>query len=124
MTTKAYEPTSSIGARILKVQDLKAQIDALEQQLDAEKAYLFGHVIRQDLQSIKCGATTLTRRERASWTYSDAVKTAEARLKDRKQREQRNGTAVNTPTEHLLVTISAKALIASNQVVTVSALEA
>jgi capsule polysaccharide export protein KpsE/RkpR len=112
MTAKVYDPTSSIGARILKVQSLKAQIDALEQQLDAEKAYLHGHVTRQGLQGVKCGATTLTVRERASWAYSDAVKTAEAKLKARKQREQNDGTAVNTPSEHLLVTISAKALVA------------
>jgi hypothetical protein len=111
MTIKVYEASSSIGARVLKVQELKAQIDALERQVDAEKAYLLGHAIRQGLQSIKCGATTITRRERASWVYSQAVKDAEKRLKSKKQQEQDNGTAVNTPSEHLLVTISAKVLL-------------
>lgn len=116
MSTKTYEPGSSIGDRILKVQAIKAQIDALEQELDSQKAYLLGHAIRQGLTTIKCGATTVTRRERACWVYSQGVKDAEKRLKARKTREQEDGTAINTPSEHLLVTISAKAILAAQTI--------
>jgi hypothetical protein len=43
MTTKTYEAGSRIGDRIIRVQELKAQINALEAELDSEKAYLLAH---------------------------------------------------------------------------------
>lgn len=110
---KVYQPTTSIGARIQRVQDLKVQIDALERELDQERAYLLGHMLRQDLKSVQCGPTTVTRRERANWIYSETVKRSEKTLKARKQREQEDGTAINNPTEHVIVTISAKAILAN-----------
>ena len=116
MTVKTYEAGSSIGDRILRVQALKAQIDALEQELDSQKAYLQGHAIRQGLTSLKCEATTLTLRERLTWFYSQGVKDAEKRLKARKTREQEDGTAINTVNQHLVVTISAKAILAAQTI--------
>lgn len=116
MTIKDYTPDSSIGERLTEVQRLKLEIDRLSDLLDAEKAYLLGHAIRNNYDSLRCGAVTVSRRERASWTYSEALQDAEARLKERKSREQKNGTAVNNPSEHLIVTFSAK--VALNQTIT------
>jgi hypothetical protein len=112
MTAKDYTADSSIGKRLAEVQRIKLEIDRLTDLLDAEKAYLLGHAIRNDYDSLTCGAVTVSRRERASWTYSQALRDAEAKLKQRKAREQDNGTAVNNPTEHLVVTFSAKVALA------------
>lgn len=111
MTAKTYTPDSGIGERLTEVQRLKLEIDRLSAELDEHKAYLLGHAIRNDYDSLSCGAVTVSRRERASWTYSEALQNAEANLKDRKAREQKNGTAVNNPTEHVVVTFSAKAVL-------------
>lgn len=108
MTTKNYEPASSIGKRLAEVQAIKLEIDRLTALLDEQKAYLLGHAIRNNYDALQCGALILSRRERPSWTYSQALQDAEASLKQRKSREQRNGTAINNPTEHLVVTFSAK----------------
>lgn len=113
MTAKDYTSDSSIGKRLMEVQQIKLEIDRLADQLDEHKAYLLGHAIRNDYDSLRCGAVTVSRRERPSWTYSDALQEAEAKLKERKAREQRNGTAINKPTEHLMVTFSAKIALTS-----------
>lgn len=108
MSTKDYAPTSSIGQRLEEVQRIKLEIDRLTEALDEQKTYLLGHAIRNDYDSLRCGAVVVSRRERSSWTYSEALQDAEARLKARKAREQANGTAINKPTEHLIVNFSAK----------------
>jgi len=111
MTAKTYTPDSSIGERLTEVQRIKLEIDRLNEELDGHKAYLLGHAIRNNYDSLACGAVTVSRRQRASWTYSEALQKVEANLKDRKAREQKNGTAINSPTEHVVVTFSAKAVL-------------
>jgi hypothetical protein len=113
MSVKDYTPDSSIGQRLSEVQRIKLEIDRLTEQLDEQKAYLFGHAIRNNFDSLRCGALTVSRRERASWLYSDGVQDAEAKLKARKLREQNNGTATNKPSEHLVISFSAKTILAS-----------
>jgi thymidylate synthase ThyX len=113
MTAKDYTADSSIGKRLAEVQRIKLEIDRLTDLLDAEKAYLLGHAIRNDYDSLTCGAVKVSRRERPSWTYSEALQDAEAKLKERKAREQKNGTAINKPTEHLIVTFSAKVALSN-----------
>lgn len=108
MSAKVYSPDSSIGKRLVEVQRIKLEIDRLNEALDEEKAYLLGHAIRNNYDALQCGALTLSRRERDRWTYSEALQQAEANLKIRKGREQKNGTAINTPTEHLVISLSAK----------------
>lgn len=108
MAAKVYSPDSSIGKRLAEVQRIKLEIDRLSEALDEEKAYLLGHAIRNNYDALQCGALVVSRRERAQWTYSEALQQAEANLKIRKGREQKNGTAINTPTEHLVVSFSAK----------------
>jgi hypothetical protein len=110
---KDYKPSEPIGQRLLEVQRIKLEILRLEEELDKQKAYLLGHALRIDQDSLRCGAITVSRRERPSWTYSHAVQDAESALKQRKAREQRNGTATNNPTEHLIVTFSAKVALAN-----------
>lgn len=112
--TRDYTPDSSIGKRLAEVQRLKLEIDHLNDLLDEEKAYLLGHAIRNDFDALRCGAVTVSRRERPSWTYSEALQDAEAKLKQRKNREQQNGTAINKPTEHVVVTFSAKVALTQN----------
>jgi hypothetical protein len=111
--SKIYDESTALGQRILEVQSLKSQIEALEDKLDEHKAYLLAHAIRHDLKALKCGAVTLSRRERANWTYSEALRKAEAALKTRKTKEQQDGIAVNRPTESLVVNLSAKILLAN-----------
>lgn len=113
---KDYTAGSPIGARISKVQALKAQIEALEAQLDEEKAYLLGHAIRNNLDGLRCGVVTLSRRERPAWTYTDKVKAAEARLKAQKAAEQKSGAATAKVSEHIVVTFDVKALVAAQAV--------
>lgn len=115
MATKSYEPTSSIGQRLTRVQALKLEIDQLTQQLDQEKAYLLGHLVRNDLESVKCGAVTVSRRARATWFFSDSIKQAERRLKDRKQVEQDKGIATCQLSEHAVVSFSAHVALAQLQ---------
>lgn len=110
---KVYEPNTAIGTRLSEVQRLKLEIDQLTEQLDQQKAYLLGHAIRNSFDGLKCGPITLSRRERVSWVYSDAVKQAERRLKDRKQTEQEKGIAIGTTSEHSVVTFSAKIALSS-----------
>jgi len=110
---KEYQATEGIGERLLEVQRIKLEIDRLTEALDKQKAYLLGHAIRNGYDSLRCGAVTVSRRERASWVYSEALQDAEAKLKGRRLKEQKNGTAINTPTEHLVVNFSAKIALAS-----------
>ena len=108
MTTKIYESNSGIGERLNEAMKLKLEIDRLTEELDQHKAYLLGHMVRHELDSIACGPIKVSRRARASWTYSDATQRLEQTLKDKKSKEQINGTAVNNPTEHAMITLSAK----------------
>jgi hypothetical protein len=112
MTTKTYEAGSRIGDRIIRVQELKAQINALEAELDSEKAYLLAHAENHEFQCLQCGPTKLSRRERIVWTYSDSIKQAEKRLKGRKQQEQDSGVALASHSNHLVITTSIKDLVA------------
>jgi len=112
MATKDYTSDSGIGERLGEVQRIKLEIDRLNDLLDKQKAYLLGHAIRNNLDSLRCGAVAVSRRERASWTYSKDLQYAEAKVKKRKSREQQTGVAINQPTEHLVVTFSAKVAIA------------
>jgi hypothetical protein len=111
MTVKTYTTDSSIGERLSEVQRIKLEIDRLNEELDKHKAYLLGHAIRNDYTTLQLGPLKLSRRERASWSYSEALQDAEAKLKDRKLREQKNGTAINTPSEHLVINFSVKAIL-------------
>lgn len=113
---KSYERGTTIGERLHEVQTIKLEIDRLAALLDEQKAYLLGHAIRNNLDGLKCGPVTLSRRERVSWVYSDAIKQAERRLKDRKQAEQDKGVAVSTTSEHLVINFSAKIAL-SNQLI-------
>lgn len=113
---KDYHPTEGIGQRLTEIQRIKLEIDRLTEQLDEHKAYLLGHAIRNGYDSLRCGALVASRRERASWVYSEALQDAEAKLKARKQREQKNGTAVNNPTEHLVINFSAKIALANTAI--------
>jgi hypothetical protein len=110
---KDYPAGTGIGDRLAEVQSIKLQIDALEAKLDEHKAYLLGHAIRNNLDGLRHGALVLSRRARATWVYSQAIKTAEAKLKERKRTEQDKGIAQATLTEHLVVTFSAKVALAS-----------
>ena len=113
MATKDYTPASGIGERLGEVQRIKLEIDRLNDLLDKQKAYLLGHAIRNNLDTLRCVPVAVSRRERASWTYSEALQDAEAKLKARKLREQNNGTATNNPSEHLVISFSAKAILIS-----------
>lgn len=108
MATKTYERGTSIGERLHDVQTIKLEIDRLTALLDEHKAYLLGHAIRNGFDSLSCGPLVVSRRERVNWLYSASLKQAERRLKDRKQAEQDNGTAVAVATEHLVVSFSAR----------------
>ncbi len=110
---KDYPAGTGIGDRLAEVQSIKLQIEALEAKLDEHKAYLLGHAIRNNLDGLRHGALILSRRARATWVYSQAIKTAEAKLKQRKQAEQEDGIAVAKETEHLVVTFSAKIALAN-----------
>lgn len=111
MTSKTYTADSAIGKRLANVQRVKLEIDRLTEELDEDKAYLLGHAIRNNFDSLQLGPLKVSRRERAFWSYSEALQDAEAKLKDRKVREQKNGTATNTPSEHLVITFSVKAVL-------------
>lgn len=111
MATKNYTPDSSIGQRLTRVQELKLEIDRLTEQLDEQKAYLLGHAIRNNYDTLACGPLKVSRRERSTWTYSQGVQKAEESLKARKQREQKDGTATAQITEHLMVSFSARVLL-------------
>lgn len=111
MNVKTYERGTSIGERLDDVQRIKLEIDRLQAILDEHKAYLLGHAIRNGYDALKCGDMTLSRRERVNWVYSRSIKQAEARLKERKQEEQNDGTAIGSASEHLVITFDAKAVL-------------
>lgn len=112
-SVKDYPAGTGIGDRLAEVQSIKLQIDALEAKLDEHKAYLLGHAIRNNLDALRHGALILSRRARATWVYSQAIKSAEAKLKQRKLNEQESGVAVARETEHLVVSFSTKAALAN-----------
>lgn len=111
MNVKTYERGTSIGERLDDVQRIKLEIDRLQAILDEHKAYLLGHAIRNDYDALRLGAMTLARRERVNWVYSRSIKQAEARIKERKQEEQNDGTATSSASEHLVITFDAKAVL-------------
>jgi len=113
---KDYAPGTGIGDRLVEVQRIKLEIDRLSEQLDEHKAYLLGHAIRNNLEGLRCGPLSLIRRARATWFYSDNLKKAERRLKERKLQEQDNGTATSQLTEHLVINFSVKSAL-SNQLI-------
>jgi hypothetical protein len=108
---REYTPADGIGQRLMEVQRLTLKIDAAKAALEREKEYLLGHVTRNNFPGLRCQATLVSPRVTVSWTYSDAVKKAEASLKALKQKEQKNGTAVKRDTSSLVVTISGKAAL-------------
>lgn len=108
MATKNYERGTSIGERLHDVQEIKQEIDRLTRLLDEHKAYLLGHAIRHDLDSLSCGPLVVSRRARATWFYSESIKQAERRLKARKAQEQDKGIAKCELSEHLVVSFSAR----------------
>jgi len=112
MTIKDYAPTSSIGQRLTEVQRIKLEIDKLTEALDKEKAALLGHAIRNGYDGLSCGALTVSRRERISWVYSDSLQEAEAKIKQRKIKEQKSGIAIGKSSEHLVINFSAKTILA------------
>ncbi len=116
MTIKAYERGTSIGERLDDVKRIKLEIDRLEALLDEHKAYLLGHAIRNNYDGLRLGGMTLSRRQRVSWVYSRSIKQAESRLKERKQEEQNDGTAIGSPSEHLVINFDAKAILLAQQV--------
>jgi hypothetical protein len=113
---KDYPAGTGIGDRLAEVQSIRLQIDALEAKLDEHKAYLLGHAIRNNLDGLRHGALVLSRRARATWVYSQAIKTAESKLKQRKLDEQEAGIAVSKQSEHLVVTFNVKAAL-TNQLI-------
>lgn len=113
---KDYAQGTGIGDRLAEVQNLLLQIEALEAKLDAHKAYLLGHALRNDLQTLRQGAFKVSVRSRQSWAYSQAIKAAESKIKARKAAEQANGTATSTTSEHLVCTFDAKAALSSVRV--------
>lgn len=114
MNVKTYQRGTGIGERLDDVQRIKLEIDRLQALMDEHKAYLLGHAIRNGYDALRCGNMTLSRRERVSWVYSKSIKQAEARLKQRKQEEQNDGTAIGSASEHLVVTFDAKAILLQN----------
>lgn len=113
---KDYAPGTGIGDRLAEVQRIKLDIDRLSARLDEHKAYLLGHAVRNNLDGLSSGPLTLLRRARATWFYSDNLKQAERRLKERKLQEQEKGIATSHLTEHLVVNFSVKSAI-SNQLI-------
>jgi len=113
---KNYALGTGIGDRLAEVQRIKLDIDRLSAQLDEHKAYLLGHTVRNNLDGLSSGPLTLLRRARATWFYSDNLKQAERRLKERKLQEQEKGIATSHLTEHLVVNFSVKSAI-SNQLI-------
>lgn len=88
--------------------DLKRQIDALELQLQQHRAWLLTHLQRSGDSAVTLGDFTAALRSRASWEYSPRLHHEALRLKNEQQLEQRDGTAINTPTEYVALTFKAK----------------
>lgn len=113
-THKAYKADTGIGKRLARVQELMTTIETLERELDEQKAYLLGHAIRSELHSMQFEYMKATVCETTRWVYSDSVKQSEKRLKAKKAREQEDGTAIGTKSQHIRVTFSAKGILAEN----------
>lgn len=114
MTSKRYEIGTGIGDRLAEVQRLKIEIDRLTSELEEQKAYLMGHAVRNNLDSLQFGAMTLSKRGRTTWTYSPALIEARDRVKAREKREQADGTAKAKITEHMVISFDAKAILSAN----------
>ena len=92
--------TSQIESDVEAFRRLSLQMKELRDELEAVRGRLL-HTM-QTGQS-RCLYTTdkafvVSLRERASWTYSDALQDELDMLKAKQQIEQRRGIAVNTPT--------------------------
>jgi hypothetical protein len=119
---KEYTAESGIGQRLAEVQRLALEAERVKEALDAEKAYLLAHAVRQGLSGVRCGATTLSVREDATYTYSAAVQKAETALKLRKEKERATGVATKATKDTAVVTVSGKAALALGLVAALNAL--
>jgi len=112
MTVKTYQRDTAIGERLENIKRIKVEIDRLNEELDKQKAFLLAHAIRNDYDSLRLEEMILTRRTRTTWVYSANIRQSEAKLKQRKLKEQNDGTAIGNSSEHLVVTFDTKALLA------------
>ena len=112
MSAQVFSPTSLIGQRVIKTARLSAEIDRLTAELGEEKAHLLAYAKEKGHSGLKSGGFTFSRRTKATWLFSDAVKTLSSRLKALQEKEKENGKAAKVEgAEHLVLSVSIGAVV-------------
>jgi len=88
--------------------DLKRQIDELELQLQAHRAWLLDHLQATGDTAITLGNFTAALRTRANWDYTPALAREMLRIRNEQKLEQVRGKAINKPTAYVALTFKAE----------------
>lgn len=111
MTIKDCKPESSLGKSMDRIMALKAEIDVLAEQLEAEKSALLKRSIRDQVEGYRLGAMTVSRRSKQTWTYSEQLQLQKANIKAMEKIEQTTGAATSQKSEHMVITFQARILL-------------
>lgn len=96
---RSYTPTGDIGRDMVTAFRLYDEIKRLEAQLAPFRVQFLEHCQKNHLSHMEVGDRTITRKSRARWEYSPALHNELLQLQHQQKMEQRNGVAINNPTE-------------------------
>lgn len=84
---------------------LHLQIKELQEQYDAERAWLLLHMTSQNLDDIDQGGFKFKVTKRANWTYSTEIANELFRIDNLKKAEQNSGQATNNPSIYVGISV-------------------
>ena len=94
-----------------RIMRLKAEIDALAEQLEEEKLALLQKSIKDQVEGYRLGAMTVSRRCKQTWTYSEQLQAQKINIKAMEKIEQSTGAATSQKSEHMVITFQARILL-------------
>lgn len=101
------DAVDELTQRLQAAADIKRQVDALEIKLQEQREWFLKHLQRNGDSAVSLGDFTVSMRSRAKWEYSQRLHNELLQLQNEQKLEQRNGTALNTPTEYVSMTFKA-----------------
>lgn len=98
--SEAWQAFLDMKTKAEKLKELLEQAEEIDRQVKQAKEEITTHLTAVNLEKIEFGGLSVIRAKRASWEYSDDIKSLEVRFKEAKAEEERLGIAVKKETEY------------------------